>query len=34
MYVISAHQRYGRTDRRTDRRHTTARPLHCYSMER
>jgi len=34
-YVISAHQRHRQTDRRTDRRHTMAWPLHCYvSMER
>jgi len=34
-HVISAHQRYGQTDRQTDGRHTTAIPLHCYSnMER
>jgi len=33
-YVISAHQRYGQTDGRTDGRHTTAIPLHRYSMER
>jgi len=29
MYVISAHQRYGQTDRQTDERQATAWPLHC-----
>ena len=35
-YMITIHQRYRQTDRRTDtdRRHTMAIPLHCYSMER